>query len=167
RLLVRERTREWQGETRVRRRVFGEAAVAIVAGELGAIAEILASARAEATNAAGRAEPRHADALADDESFDFSTELVDGSDNLMSENERQLRTSELTIVNVEVGPAHAAREHLDPHLVRKDVWPRKLLEAELRPGLLENHSPHRLSHRGLSCPDQEDPGADHPSGSSP
>ena len=84
---------------------LGVAAVELVAGEAGAVAEVLAAGAAEAAGAVGPAQPRHADALA------LRVALAvagDAGDDLVAEHERQLRLGQLAVGDVQVGATDPA-----------------------------------------------------------
>ena len=61
--------RQMEAVARVGDRVRGVAAVDLVAGEAGAVAEIFLPVAAIGAGAVGQPEPRHADAVADGETF--------------------------------------------------------------------------------------------------
>src|SRR6478672_7708673 len=75
-------------------RVGGIAAVDLVAGEAGVVAEIFLMVAAIGASAVGEAEPRHADAVASCEALHLSAPGVDAPDDLMAEHQRQLRLRE-------------------------------------------------------------------------
>ena len=84
-------------------RILGVAAVEVVAGELRAVAKILLAGPAIATLSVGPAEPGDPDSpvLTDDR-----------ADDLMTENERQLRLRQLPVDDVQIGAADPAHVHL-------------------------------------------------------
>ena len=73
---------------------LGIAAVDLVAGEAGAVAQILLPAAAILAHPAGPAEPRHPDPVADRESIGRFALLDDGADDLVPGDQRQLRIGE-------------------------------------------------------------------------
>src|SRR5690606_38818055 len=102
------------------------AAVDLVAGEARRIAQILVARATVRTGAAGVAEPRDADALAEREARDAGAERVHTADDLVAGNDRPLRMLEVTVRDVEVGAAHATGRDLDPHLACCRLRPRDL-----------------------------------------
>src|SRR5690606_7632648 len=105
-------------------RELGIAAVRVVPGEPGLIAEIFIARKAAVTCATGPCEPGYADPVTDAEPADFRPERDDPADNLMARNQRKLRFRKLAIQNVQVGTAHAAGRHLDHNLSRAGtgIW---------------------------------------------
>src|SRR6476620_12228050 len=93
---------------RVGHRVGGVAAVDLVAGEEGVVAEIFLMVAAIGASAVGEAEPRHANAVASCEALHLGALSVDAPDDLMAEYKRQLRLRELAVDNVQIGAAHPA-----------------------------------------------------------
>jgi hypothetical protein len=75
--------------------------------------EVLAAAQAVAAFAVGPAEPGNAHPLARSE---VPAAAHDPSDDLVPEDERQLGVRQLTVRDMEVGPAHTASRDLDQHL---------------------------------------------------
>src|SRR5215468_6229547 len=67
---------------------FRITAVDLIAGEAGAVAEILAPAAAILANPAGPTEPWHADPVADRETVDRFSLLDDGADDFVSGHQR-------------------------------------------------------------------------------
>ena len=118
--------RQLEAVARVGDGVLGIAAVDLVAGEARVVAEILLAAAAIEARAVGRAEPRHADAVADGEALDARAERRDLADDLVAENERQLGMRQLAVDDVQIGAAHAAGRDLDEDLVRPGHGHRKL-----------------------------------------
>src|SRR5262249_61534022 len=81
---------EWKTVPRVGDHVRGIAAVTGVAGEKRPIAKVLGPAAAIAADAAGRAEPRHADPLATRKAHNPLADRRDAADDLAAPNNRQL-----------------------------------------------------------------------------
>ena len=118
---------------------LGVAAVPVVAREAGAIAEVLAAARAVTACAVRPAEPGDADAVAGDESLSPTDRAAD---DLVAWNERQLGLGELSVHDVQVGAAHAAGRdcHEDLALGRLRIGQVGL--AQRRARRVENHRTH-------------------------
>ena len=113
RLEVRVAVGQREAEALVGHRVLGVAAVAVVAGEACAVAEVLPARAAVAAVAVGPAQPgtprrgRRREALA---------AAHHAPDDLVAEHQRQLGSVELAVDDVQVGAAHAAGGHLEQHL---------------------------------------------------
>ena len=112
---------------------LGVAAVDVVAGEAGAVAEVLPAARAEAALAARPAEPGHAEPAA----------VLGLADDLVAGHERQLRTRELAVDDVQVGAADAAGADAEQQLPRRRLGPLELRRPQRRARSVEQHRPHR------------------------
>ena len=124
---------------------LGEAAVDVVSGEPGLVAEVLVPRGAVPAAATGRAEPRNSDAVPRAEPQGFRTARLHDADDLVPEDERELRLRELAVENVEVGPADRAGRDAEEHLAgtRDRVGNVRGPERTAR-----NVEKHRL-HRGL------------------
>src|SRR5205085_5878434 len=138
RLLVRVALWDREAEALVGDGVLRVAAVEVVAGEARRVAEVLAPARAVAAGAVRPAEPRDADAAA--------ARLVD-ADDLVADDERQLRMRKLAVDDVQVGAADAAGEDADEQLTRGRLRRRPLLEPERAARRVEDHRAHRQECR--------------------
>ncbi len=90
-------------------RQLGIAAIDLVAGEAGMVAQILTAATAAIADAAGPAEPRHADPVAEREVVGIGAPLNDHADDLMARHQRQFRLRQLAVEDVQIGTAHRAR----------------------------------------------------------
>src|SRR6185369_13800352 len=116
---------------------LGVAAIECVPGKTRVIAKILSAGSAIRAIAVGPAEPRDSHAISDCEggsglgaatvgtlrSLPHFTDFFDSSDNLVTENQRQLRIGQFAIDHVEVSAANGAGA--DPH--------EQLSPARLRP----------------------------------
>ena len=116
RLLVRVALRERQAEALVGDGQLGVAAVEVIAGEAGVVAEVLAAGAAVAALAVGPAEPGDADAVAGREALRPLARAGDGADDLVARHQRQRRLAELAVEDVQVGAADAAGADRDQHL---------------------------------------------------
>ncbi len=125
---------------------LGEAAVDVIPGELGLVAQVLAAAQAVATAAAGPAQPGNAYPLAHGGGRDALTQGVDRAHDLVTENERQLGMLQLAVENVQVGPADAARVNLDPHLSRPGRGCAHPRHPQRASGGFKKHRPHEVRH---------------------
>src|ERR1700730_17640886 len=121
---------------------LGVTAVDVVAGEAGVVAKIL-SGRSTINGFAIRpAQPRNPDAVTDRKIFDALASLLDAPDNLMSQNQRQLRVGQLAINNVQIGPANGAGVNPDKQLACLPLWFRHIVQHERFSRFLQNHRAH-------------------------
>jgi hypothetical protein len=72
----------------------------------------------------------------------FLAKDPDLADDLVAEDERELRTIELAVRDVEVGPADAAGLHGDEQLPRAGLGPGEVALHERLPRPLQHHRPH-------------------------
>ena len=131
-----------KAEARVRHRVRGKAAVARIAGEDRRVAQVLGALAAIGTDAAGGAEPRHADALAEREAADALADRRDAADDLVPRHDRQLGVLQLAIDDVQVGAADAAGGDLDQQLPRPRLRQRPFPQDQRGPRAVEHHGAH-------------------------
>src|SRR5437867_650600 len=127
---IAEGRRDPIGERRGRDRVVREAAVGVVASELGALAEVLAARRAVRAGAARAAQPREAHARARLEARRPGARALDPADDLVAGNDRRPDERQVALDEVEVGATDAARADPDEDFVRARLGDRALLEAE-------------------------------------
>jgi hypothetical protein len=132
----------------IRQRVVGVAAVDLVAGEAGFVAQVLAAAGAVAAVAAGPPQPGHADALAWREAADALAQGRDAADDLVAGDHRQPRVGELAVDQVQIGAAHAAGLHPQQHLATAGARHRPALQAQRLAGAVEHHRAHGFGDGG-------------------
>ena len=108
------------------------AAVEVVAREAGRLAEVLAAREAVAADAVRPAEPRHAE----------TAPVLCPADDLVAEDERELRVRQLAVDHVEVGAADAAGRHAQQDLARLRLRFRNLLESQRLAGRVKHHRAH-------------------------
>src|ERR1700730_5923772 len=101
---------------------LGVTAIDVVAGEARVVAKILAVRSTINAFAIRPAQPRNPDAVADREIFDALAGLLDAPDNLMSQNQRQLRVGQFAIDNMKIGPANGAGVNPDKQLACLRLW---------------------------------------------
>ena len=97
-------------------RVLGVAAVELIAGEAGALAQVLPARAAVAALAVGPPQPRDPDPLPGREALGPLPRRLDRADDLMSDDQGQLRLAQVAVDHVEVGAADAAGVHRDQDL---------------------------------------------------
>src|SRR5207248_1578218 len=119
---------------------LGVAAVDVVAREAGAVTEVLVAAAAVVAGAAPPGEPGDADAgalLQGLGGFD------DGADDLVAEDEGELRADQLAVEDVEVGAADGAGADFEEHLARLfGSRVRLVLEPQRRSRSVQHHRAH-------------------------
>src|SRR5207244_10080950 len=106
------------GERRGRARVVREAAVGVVASDLGALAEVLAARRAVRAGAARAAQPREAHARARLEARRPGARALDPADDLVAGDDRRPDERQLALDEEEDGATEAARADPDDDCVR-------------------------------------------------
>src|SRR5215210_2591973 len=124
--------------------VPGVAAVYLVAGEPGVIAEVLPAREAVAAGAVRVAEPGDADPVPRREAPDACADPLHRADDLVAGDQGQLRVGELAVHHVQVRPAH--RAGVDPD--HDPLGPRFRLRhpggAQGAARRVEDHRAHRL-----------------------
>src|SRR5690606_3335949 len=112
-LLVRITRRQLEAIALVGDDVLGVTAGERIARESRRVAEILGAEDAVPATAAGRPEPRHADARAERQRPGLAAARDDAADDLVARNDRIRNVRQLVVEDVQVRPADAAGEHLD------------------------------------------------------
>src|SRR5262249_4362102 len=105
----------------------------LIASETGPVTEILAARAAIFTDAAGPAEPRHADPIAEVETVDRFSLLDDDADDLVPGNERQFRIGKLAVDDMQTGPADGAGADRDQQLLRAGMRRRQFRRGQRAP----------------------------------
>ena len=136
--------REGEAKARIGQGVLGVAAVLPVARESGRVAEVLGAPLAIATGPAGGPEPRHPHAIAQSEPGHQRPEGRDVTDDLMSQDERQLGIGQLPARHVQIGAAHPAGPDAHQDLTGSRLGERDVREGQRRAGGAEDHGAHRL-----------------------
>ena len=131
-----------EAEPLVRDDALGVAAVQVVSGEAGLVAQVLTAGAAVAAGAVRPPEPRHADARARHESLSAT---LDRADDLVPDDERELRIGKLAVDDVQVGPADPADVHTDEHLSRAGLRLGELSRAQRAPRRFQQHGAHDAS----------------------
>src|SRR5581483_4505011 len=127
-------------------RVFGIAAVDLIAREARVVAEVLAIRAAVAAAPTGPPEPRHTHAVAPREAGDVEAALLDRSDDLVPRHERQLRTRQISVDDMEVGAADRAGANLDQHLPSSGTWLPAIDGTEGTSRSIQKHRTHVVNH---------------------
>ena len=73
---------------------------------------------------------------------DCIAQAFDPPDDLVTENEREPRLVEVSVPDVQIGPAHPAGPHPDQHLTGTRLGPGSLETPQRSAGTLEDHRPH-------------------------
>ncbi len=97
-------------------RLLRVAAIELIAGEAGPLAEVLAARAAVAALAVGPSQPRDPDPLPGGEALGPLPRPLDGADYLVSDDQGQLRVAQIAVDHVEVGATDAAGAHCDQDL---------------------------------------------------
>ena len=141
-LHVAVRAIDRKAESSVGDRVLGVPTVDVVAGESRVVAQILASGRAVDARAVSPAKPGDAHAISHPRRLHRVPGRDDFSDNLVTGDEWQLGMGQLTVDDVQVGPAQGAGADLDEHLIvtGRGVW--KGAFAKRAAGCVQDHRPH-------------------------
>src|SRR3989454_7855614 len=126
---VAEGRRDRIGERRGRDRVVREAAVGVVASELGALAEVLAARRAVRAGAARAAQPREAHARARLEARRPGARALDPADDLVAGNDRRPDERQVALAEAEAGTTDAARADPGEDFLRPRLGDPAPLEA--------------------------------------
>src|SRR5690606_30076339 len=110
--------------TLVRHCQLGKAAIQLITGKSGLIAQVLPATGAETAAAARPAKPGHSDPVTDLEPVDAGTLATHLADDLVPEHERQLGARQFAISDVQIGTAYPAGQYPQQHLItRRDrVW---------------------------------------------
>src|SRR4029453_16146198 len=128
--------------SRIRNSELGVTAIERVTGKARVITKILPAGSAIRAIAIGPPKPRDSDAISDCEVRILSADFFDLSDNLVTENQRQLRIGQFAIDHVKVGAANRAgpdtNEQLSPARLR--LWHIAQLQRVFR--FIENHGAH-------------------------
>ena len=132
--------------------VLGEAAIDVVAGEPGVVAQVLPAAPAIGAGAVRPSQPGHTHPVADRRSGDFRARLVHHSHYLMAHDQRPLVRRKLPIDDMKVGAAHAARQDLHPHLAGARLRDGHIHRPQRSAGVFQEHRAHcRLLAAGLGA----------------
>ena len=107
-----------KGVARIGDNMIGIAAVAGVAGELSAVAEVLPPAQAIAAMPASPGEPRYADPSTNAVIEDAFAQRDDPPDDLMPWDDRMTDMRQLVVDDMQVRAAHAAGGNLDKDMLR-------------------------------------------------
>ena len=116
-------------------------AVEVVAGEARAVAEVL-PVRERSSGTSPSVHPSHGTPTRV-AGLEPRPALEHLADDLVAEDERELRLRELAVDDVEVGAAHAARAHPKQHLPVRGLGIRKLGEPQRLARRVEHHRAHQ------------------------
>ena len=119
-----------KAKARIGNRMGRVAAVARIAGEHRRIAQVLGAAAAIGTDATGRAQPGHADALSDRKSAHACPNSCHAADDLVARHDRQLGMRELAVNHMQIRAADPASRDLDHDFARAGRWNRPLAHDE-------------------------------------
>src|SRR6185436_7365667 len=152
-VVIRKAIGDREAEALVRHGALGIAAIDVIAGELRVLAQVLAARAAVTAGAVGAAEPGDAYPVTGRKAVGARPRFEDRSDDLVPEDQRQLRLVQLSVEDVQVRAADAAHRDVDQDLA---VGGRRLRELTLRQRLtrsLEHHRAHeRIVANGIAAP---------------
>jgi len=123
--------------------VRGVAAVTGIAREERGIAQVLPVCAAIGADAAGPAEPGHADAFAYGECDNIRADCGDPADDFMAWDDGQLRPWQLAVDDMQVGAADPARGNLDQHLAAAGGRRLPLAHDEGKTRPVQHHGSHQ------------------------
>src|SRR5215211_281957 len=144
-LVVRVAVGDREAEALVGHGALRVAAVAVIARELGARAEILAAGEAVLALAARPAQPGHADPVAYREALRPVPRRQHAADDLMTGHERQLRSVELAVDDVQVGAADTAGVHVEQNGAGAGLGVGQVGRAQRLLLAVEDHRAHDAS----------------------
>src|SRR5262249_51997905 len=105
--------------------VFGVSPIQVIAGESGLVAKIFAAGLAVTTLAAGVAQPWDSYPLTDAKTCHPFTSCGNSANNLVSQNEGQLRICQFAIEYVQISTADRTSANLHQNLVCLRFWGRE------------------------------------------
>jgi hypothetical protein len=146
---VVEAVQQREAEAFVREGEFGEAAMPVVAGEDGALAQVLAPPDAIGADAAGAAQPGDPDPLAHPETPGQWRRFGHHADDLVAGHQRQQVRGQLAVDDVQVGAADGAGAHPDQHVMPACAEYRQRCLAQGAARGVEQHGRHRVFAVGL------------------
>src|SRR4029453_18240726 len=114
-------------------------AVDVVPGESPVLAEVLPPGAAVTAGAGGAAQPRHADPLPLRETVRPCAPSDHPADDLVAEDQRELRLAELAIEDVQVRPADGAGRHVEEELALGRLGVREFTPTQRRAGPVAHH----------------------------
>ena len=134
---------EWKTKARIRHHMARVAAVARIAGEQRPVAQILPVGPAIGTNAAGRAQPRNADALADREAGDSRSHRRNAPDDFVARYDRQFRLRQFAVYYMQIGAADPAGHNLNKNFARPRRQVLPLPHHQRASWTIEHHCTHQ------------------------
>ena len=128
------------------RHLLGVAAVSIPAGEGGLRTQVLSAADAEAAGATGAGQPGDTDPVARAPLGHVGADGNDSAHDLMAGCDGEPPRLQVTLDELEIGPAHGAGPNLDDDLPRSGAWRRSFGPAQRplfdRSGVFEDLALH-------------------------
>ena len=143
RLDVGDAGRKRETESLIRHRVLGVAAIHLVAGEAGPVAEVLPSRAAVHTCSAGPGQPGDAHAVAGPEPVGAGSGPNDRGHDLVAKYKREFGIGQLAVSHVQVGPADAAGPDLEQKLTGARVGLGEVSRAKWAPRPVQKHGSHQ------------------------
>ena len=114
---------------RIGKRIFGVAAVAVIAGEYGVVAQVLALCQAEPAMAATAGQPGHAHPFPDRAFVSQIAGMDDRPHHFMPQNQGRLMQRQFAVENMQIGTAHTARGNPQQDFIGGWKWNRHAQRA--------------------------------------
>jgi hypothetical protein len=128
-------------------RILRISAIDLIAGKPGALAQILASARAKFADTARALQPGNPDSLTDRPLSHTGADLTHDPDGLVAGNERKRGVGQFTFNDVKISPADPADSEANQHLPRAWLWYWKFAKLQRRSSHIRRaRQYHRLHH---------------------
>jgi hypothetical protein len=132
-----------KAETGVGDGILGVAAVDLVPGEPGVLAQVLAPGETVAALAVGPPQPRHPDPVPHREAVRAPSDLLHGADYLVAWDQGQSGIRQLPVNDVQIRPAHGAAVYAQEELLLSWLGHRHLRDPERLAGYVQDHRSHR------------------------
>jgi hypothetical protein len=132
-----------KAETAVGQSILGVAAVDLVPGEPGVLAQVLAPGEAIAALAVGPPEPRHTYPLSHLEAVCVLADPLYGTDYLVARDQGQLGIGQLPVNDVQIRPAHSAAVYAQEDLPLAWLGRGHLRDPQRLAGYVQDHRSHR------------------------
>jgi hypothetical protein len=142
-LQVGESLGDRKAETTVGYGVLRIAAVDLVPGESGVLAQVLAPGEAVAALTVGPPKPRHPDPVPHREAACVPADLLHGTDYLVAWDQGQSGMGQLPVNDVQIGPAYGAAVYAQEELPLSWLGHRHLRDPQRLAGYVQDHRSHR------------------------
>jgi hypothetical protein len=138
---------EWIGKCCRNERILRISAIDLIAGKPGALAQVLAPARAKLADATRVLQPGNPDSLTDCPLTHVCADLAHDPDGLVTGNERERRSSQLTFNDVKIRPTDPADGDANQDFSGTRLWYWKLAKLQRQSSHIRRaRQNHRLHH---------------------